>query len=121
MSFGYCYNEREHRDEGRRDFERHHYPDREKYRDHFNDCNEAYTEGYDEARRESERREERNREEQEREDCERRLRHQREQEDSAYADEQREIEEGEERNQYLSETVPNNPDGWKDSTDELPF
>lgn len=39
--------------EAQRDF-RHGHPDREKYRDHMDDCNVAYTQEYDRLRREDE-------------------------------------------------------------------
>ncbi len=65
MSYGWCDNPREHKREGERDFERHgrYGYDTEKYHDHWNDCNKAYQDGFNEARREQERREERRDEE----------------------------------------------------------
>ncbi len=63
--YGFCHNSDEHKKEGREDFERHgrYGYDHWKYDDHFNDCNKAYTDGFNEARREEERREERRQEE----------------------------------------------------------
>jgi hypothetical protein len=61
----YCSDEDEHRDQARDDFRhggRYGY-DREKYRDSFDACNEAYTEEFDRLRREDTRREEREEEE----------------------------------------------------------
>ena len=57
MSRFFCYDHWDHEREGRRDFE-HRGPygyDREKYRDHWDACNEAYTHGFDEAAREERR------------------------------------------------------------------
>lgn len=63
--YGYCNNSDEHKREGRQDFERHgrYGYDSWKYDDPFNDCNKAYRDGFNEARREEERREERRQEE----------------------------------------------------------
>lgn len=93
MSYGWCDNEDEHKWEGRDDFERRgpYGYDSEKYHDHWNDCNSAYRDGFDQARRDDERR----REEREREEAEeyrqhqRDLEHQREEEmweDQRFAD-----------------------------------
>lgn len=56
----YCNFPEEHEREGRQDFERRgrYGYDYEKYNDHFNDCNESYTKGFDSARREEDRRQE---------------------------------------------------------------
>lgn len=66
--YGFCRNPEDHEREGRNDYERKGYADSWKYNDHFNDCNMAYTKGYDEAERAEERRreirEEENRQEQ---------------------------------------------------------
>lgn len=58
--YGFCNNSDEHKREGREDFERRgrYGYDREKYDDPWNDCNKAYTDGFDDARREADRREE---------------------------------------------------------------
>lgn len=67
--YGFCNNSDEHKREGREDFQRHgrYGYDREKYDDPWNDCNKAYTDGFDDARREADRREEQRQEEEARE------------------------------------------------------
>jgi hypothetical protein len=90
--YGYCNNSDEHKREGREDFERRgrYGYDSWKYDDPFNDCNKAYTDGFNEARREEERREERRQEEaaQERREMQqaRDRRESREQEENDYWD-----------------------------------
>src|SRR5688572_14756493 len=56
----WCYNEDEHKREGREDFERRgrYGYDHERYDDRRDDCARAYNDGFDEARRAEERREE---------------------------------------------------------------
>lgn len=65
MSYYSCRRPDDHLREGREDFERHgrYGYDSFKYDDPFDDCNKAYTDGFNEARREDERREERREEE----------------------------------------------------------
>lgn len=82
MGYFSCSWPDEHKREGRDDFDRYgrYGYDSFKYEDPFDDCNRAYTDGFNEARREDERREERREEErreehrQERERVERRRR-----------------------------------------------
>lgn len=91
MSYFSCNWPDDHKKEGREDFERRgrYGYDSFKYDDPFNDCNRAYTDGFNEARREDdlreERREEDRREEQryERQQSERR-RMMRDQEEEEY-------------------------------------
>ena len=60
MSYFSCNRPDDHKREGRDDFERRgrYGYDSFKYEDPFDDCNRAYTDGFNEARREDERREE---------------------------------------------------------------
>ena len=83
MSYWTCDNPREHQRQGERDFERNgrYGYDDHKYHDHFDECNKAYRDGFDEAKREQDRRDEFRREQEECEAAEaRRLRAQRRQE-----------------------------------------
>lgn len=113
----YCNNEREHEEEGRRDFRdrgRYGY-DYDRYNDQSDDCNRYYANGFDEARRENERREERRLEEQ-REEMEAMQRERFRRENEFF--EQQQYWEQEERSQYdqtQQEHIPNNPN------DDLPF
>ncbi len=77
MSYWNCDNPREHKRQGERDFERNgsYGYDSRKYNDHWDDCNKAYRDGFDEARREQEYRDERQREREEQEAQERRRLH----------------------------------------------
>lgn len=59
MGWGFCHNESDHIREGRNDYERRGYPDRDMYDDPFNDCSRYYKQGFDEAKREEEREQER--------------------------------------------------------------
>ncbi len=111
----FCNNEEDHRKEGREDFERHGYYDREKYHDHWNDCNQYYKQGYDQAeRREEERREEQRQEERQqemelRQDQARRERCQAEEDYYMQMNEQ----------QYAEQSQPEPQQN--DSSDDLPF
>jgi len=60
MSYFSCHNPEEHKREGGEDYERRGSwgYDSQKYRDESDDCNRAYTDGFDEARRADERRQE---------------------------------------------------------------
>lgn len=83
MSYWNCDNPCEHKRQGERDFERKgsYGYDSHKYNDHWDDCNKAYKDGFDEARREHEYQQERQREREEEEAAEhRRIRAQHEQE-----------------------------------------
>ena len=104
MSYWNCDNPREHKRQGERDFERYgsYGYDSRKYNDHWDDCNKAYKDGFDEARREWEYEQERQREREEEEAAERRrIRAQHEQE--RYWAEQEEYENERSRQEYEQE------------------
>lgn len=82
----WCNNPEDHRREGQNDFERRGRPDQEKYRNSLDACDDEYTRGFDEARRNQEREEmRREEEEQERRAQERRAEERR---DREYLEEQ---------------------------------
>mgnify|MGYP001573710807 CR=1 FL=1 len=93
MSYSDCDNPREHKRQGERDFERNgaYGYDSRKYNDRLDDCNKAYHDGFDAARREQEYRDERQREREEHEAQERRRlheQHEREEQWRAQAEEE---------------------------------
>jgi len=70
MSYFSCENPNEHKREGEEDFNRRgsYGYDSQKYHDEQDDCNRAYTDGFDEARRADERRQEEERAQEEAEE-----------------------------------------------------
>lgn len=97
MSYGrnrsYCDNERDHQREGEKDFDnrgRYGY-DSQRYQNHVDACDEAYTKGFDSARREDDRRQEM-REEEEAQERQEMMRHRERDEMEQEQEQQREQE-----------------------------
>ena len=117
MSYYSCSYPEDHKREGRDDFDRYgrYGYDMMKYDDPINDCHRAYTDGFNEARREEERREERREEErQEEQRQERQARDRREQ--------RRQDEEAEYYRMYEQQPEPPQEEPqYPDPTNDLPY
>lgn len=111
MGYFSCRHPDEHLREGREDFERNgrYGYDSFKYGDSFSDCNKAYTDGFNDARREDDRREER-REEERQEDRREEMRQQ----------ERREARMQQEEDEYYAMCERQEPE-QQQPREELPF
>jgi len=116
MGYFSCNWPDEHKREGREDFDRYgrYGYDSFKYDDPFNDCNQAYTDGFNEARREEERREERREEERQEE-----RRYERQQ--AERREQRRQAEEDEYYRMYEQQEEPPEQEPPRYPSDGLPF